>query len=61
MGSARLVWSVTGVSRGFGLEIVRPVPRRQRPGRVVRISSLGGFATGAEWGVYNASLPEVAR
>jgi NAD(P)-dependent dehydrogenase (short-subunit alcohol dehydrogenase family) len=43
----------------FGLltvsRAVLPVLRRQRSGRVVNISSLGGFAASAGWGVYNAT------
>jgi NAD(P)-dependent dehydrogenase (short-subunit alcohol dehydrogenase family) len=43
----------------FGLlavtRAVLPVLRRQRSGRVLNISSVGGFTTGAGWGIYGST------
>ena len=43
----------------FGLlavtRAVLPVLRRQRSGRVINISSVGGFTGGAGWGIYNST------
>ncbi|EWM12321.1 oxidoreductase [Kutzneria sp. 744] len=43
----------------FGLlavtRAVLPVLRRQRAGRVINISSIGGFASSQGWGIYNST------
>jgi NAD(P)-dependent dehydrogenase (short-subunit alcohol dehydrogenase family) len=44
------VFGLLSVSRA-----VLPVLRRQRSGRVINISSVGGFAAGAGWGVYGGT------
>lgn len=37
------------------LRAVLPVLRRQRAGRIVNISSIGGFVGSAGWGIYNST------